>query len=105
MIIEVRDDDMASRRKDYATRRIELLPDGTIEPVFTQKQAILGEELYSMIARIGDQDLRGRRDCRIPRIIELTGFSTFLTKLMYVFSRRCKHLNTMVILVGHNNPI
>ena len=80
MIVEVRDDDVARMSEDDAARRIELLPDGPVEAVLTQEEAVFGEELNAMVARVRDENLRRRRHGHIPWVIELTGFRTFFTE-------------------------
>ena len=106
VIVEVGHDDLIVLIEGDAARRVELLPERSVEAVLVDELAARVKQLYAMIARVGDDDVRLAGDGHVPRIVEVgTGLAALLAELEEERAVGLKDLNAMVVLVGDDDAI
>ncbi len=69
-----------------------MLPHGSLKPVLVQVVSIWREQLNPVITSVGNQDLVLAVASHVPRVVELTGLGTFLTKGQQEFATYCENL-------------
>lgn len=92
---------MAVRKVAKAARRVEVFEEErVVEAEFAQKLPRGGEDLNTVVARIGDGDIVFCVARDVPRIIEHSHAPTTLAKLEYKRPIRFEHLDAVIVFVG-----
>jgi len=106
MVIKIGHNYLILQVERYTPRRVELLPERSIEPVLVYELAIRVEQLNAVVPRVRNEYTRLAGHSHVPRIVEvMPGLAALLAELEYERSIRLEYLYPVIVLVSHDYSI